>query len=89
MKKGGKPFAIGLFWLTILFTVVCCAVFSMKVDNNSTEQAYINERKARKGLFYLSIGAFIISASAAMWFMPNAIIADDKDARKDETQLET
>lgn len=88
IEVGGKTFAIGLFWLTILFAVICCAVFSMKVDDVSTEQAYINERRAKTGLLWISIGAFILSAGAVMWFMPNATITDDKDAHKDETQLE-
>ncbi len=70
-EDGGKTFAIGLFWLTILFAVICCAAFSMKVDKNSTERAYIDERRAKTGLLWVSLGAFIISACATMWFIPN------------------
>lgn len=70
-EVGGKPFAVILFLLTILYAVICCAVFSMEVNDNSTERALIVERRAKTGLKWVSLGAFIITGSLAIWYMPN------------------
>ena len=62
---------ICLMLMTILFSVIACAVFSMKVDKESTETKYVNERRAKYGLLVMSLGAFAVSFLTTAIFIPN------------------
>lgn len=46
--------------LVILYTIIVCAVITQDVNNDSKDRKYINERRARTGLKWMTIPILIV-----------------------------
>lgn len=58
-KKINRLFGLMSLILVILYTMIVCAVITQDVDDKSTERKYINERRARTGLKWMSMPVLV------------------------------
>ena len=54
-KMTNKLFCLLTLILVVLYTIIVCAVITQDVNLTSTEQKYVNERRAHTGLKWMSI----------------------------------
>ena len=58
-KKTNRIIGLMSLILVLLYTMIVCAVITQDIDPESTDQKYINERRARTGLKWMSIPVLI------------------------------
>ena len=54
-KSSRIAFGIGSLVLCMLLCVMVCATVTQDIDEKSTEKKYINERRARAGLLWMTV----------------------------------
>ena len=60
-KSSRIPLGIGSLILCMLFCVMVCAIITQDIDEKSTEIKYVNERRARTGLLWMTVPLLIIT----------------------------
>ena len=63
-KKINRLFGLMSLILVLLYTMIVCAVITQDIDDKSTDRKYINERRARTGLKWMSIPVLILTVIA-------------------------
>lgn len=58
-KKTSRIFGLMSLILVLLYTMIVCAVITQDIDDKSDERKYVNERRARAGLKWMSIPVLI------------------------------
>lgn len=63
-KSTRIPLGIGSLILCILFCIMVCAIITQDIDEKSTDRKYVNERRARTGLLWMTIPLLIAAVIA-------------------------
>ena len=58
-KMTTRIFGLMTLVLVVLYTLIVCAVITQDIDPDSTDPKYVNERRARTGLKWMSIPILI------------------------------
>jgi hypothetical protein len=58
-KMTNRLFGLMSLILVLLYTMIVCAVITQDINPDSTERKYVNERRARTGLKWMSIPVLI------------------------------
>ena len=53
--------------LIILYTIIVCAVVTQDIQEESNEPMYINERRARTGLKWMTIPVLVVLSVVEIW----------------------
>ena len=67
-KSSRIPLGIGSLVLCILFCIMVCAIITQDIDEKSNDSKYVNERRARTGLLWMTVPLLIAA------FIANVVV---------------